>query len=261
MKDDELRAIQERNRAQYSRVAETYAISESHAGGDDLDWFATRATSVVPGVALDVACGGGFATRALIAAGHRVVASDLTPESVAAARGSTDRPALGWLAGAAERLPVRTSSVPLVTCRIAPHHFGDVARFVDEVARVLTPGGMFLLVDTTVPEDDGLARWLDDVERLRDPSHGQSWAPSRWRAVCTGARLSVVETMLTRKRHALEPWLARSGCVGDRAEEVRRVFREAPHAMRSTYSIELDPAGAVVAYTDTKICLRAVKPA
>ncbi len=257
--DETLRAIQERNRAQYSRVAEAYAVSASHAGGDDLDWLVARATSVVPGTALDVACGGGFATRALLAAGHRVVATDLTRESVVAARVSTASAALGWVVGAAERLPVRTSSVPLVSCRIAPHHFGDVARFVDEVARVLAPGGMFLLVDTTVPEDDELARWLDDVERMRDPSHGRSWAPSRWRAVCTGARLTVIESLLTRKRHELEPWLARSGCVGDAAEEVRRRFREAPPAARSAYSIEVDDAGVVAAFTDTKICLRATK--
>ena len=260
MDEDALRSIQRRNQDQYAKVADAYATSASHAGGDDLAWFSTRAASVLPGLALDIACGGGFATRALIAAGHRVLATDITRESVVAARGTTERPALGWAVGAAERLPVRTGSMAVVACRIAPHHFGDIARFVDEVARVLAPGGMFLLVDTTVPEEDDLARWLDDVERLRDPSHGRSWPPSRWRAVLRGSRLDVVETHLTRKRHELEPWLARSGCVGDDAERVRQRFRDASSDLRAAYRIEVD-GDTVHAYTDTKLCLRATKPA
>ena len=239
-------------RAHWSAVAANYATSESHAGGDDLAWFAARAAAVPPGIAVDVACGGGFSTRALAAAGHRVLATDLTPESVAAARSVNEAP-VGWAAGAAERLPVATASAGLVGCRIAPHHFADIAAFVDEVARVLAPGGTFLLVDTTVPLDEGLAAWLDDVERRRDPSHERSWPPSRWRAIVSGARLDVVETQLYRKRHEIEPWLARAGCTGDTAEEVREIFRTAPPAAREAYLID------DVSYTDTKLCLRATK--
>lgn len=242
------------NRAQYGAVAANYATSASHAGGDDLAWFSSRAASVAPGVALDVACGGGFSTRALAAAGHHVVATDLTPESVVAARAAlagTRR--VSWAAGAAERLPIRTESVNVVGCRIAPHHFADVAAFVDEAARVLVPGGLLLVVDTTVPEDETLARWLDDVERRRDPSHQRSWPPSRWRAVVSGARLRVDETQAYRKRHELEPWLARSGCTGDAADEVRETFATAPDAAKAAYLID------DVSYTDTKICLRATK--
>ena len=244
--------VHARNRSQYAAVAANYATSESHAGGDDLAWFAGRARSVVPGVALDVACGGGFSTRALAEAGHRVLATDLTPESVLAARGAVDSGRVWWAAGAAERLPVATSSVDVAGCRIAPHHFADPARFVDEVARVLKPGGLFLLVDTAAPEDPELARWLDDVERLRDPSHGRAWSPSRWRAVLRGARFDVPEVTTYRKRHALEPWLARSGCTGDAAERVRARFQSAPPAAREEFRID------DTSYTDTKVCLRAV---
>ena len=242
-----------RNRAQYGAVAAHYATSTSHAGGDDLAWFTAKAASIEPGNALDVACGGGFSTRALAAAGHTVLATDLTFESLVAARASTEA-AVAWVAGAAERLPVRTASMDVVGCRIAPHHFADIAAFVDEVARVLKPHGTFLLVDTTVPLDEELAAWLDDVERRRDPSHERSWSPSRWRAVVSGANLRVEETQLYRKRHELEPWLARAGCTGERAAEVRAIFANAPRAAREAYLID------DVSYTDTKVCLRAVRP-
>lgn len=240
-----------RNRAQYGAVAANYATSASHAGGDDLAWFASRAASVAPTTAVDVACGGGFSTRALLDAGHTVVATDLTPESLAAARDAVPHDRVSWVAGAAERLPLRSESAGVVGCRIAPHHFADIAAFVDEVARVLVPGGMFLLVDTTVPEDETLAAWLEDVERRRDPSHERCWTPSRWRAVLAGARLRVAETQLYRKRHEIEPWLARAGCTGDTAAALRETFRDAPPKVREAYLID------DVSYTDTKVCLRA----
>lgn len=104
-----------------------------------------------------------------------------------------------------------------------------------------------------MPLDEELARWLDDVERLRDPSHQQSWPPSRWRAVISGARLAVEETQLFRKRHPIEPWLARAGCAADRAAQVREVFANAPEAARQAYLIDGE------SFTDTKMCLRAVK--
>jgi ubiquinone/menaquinone biosynthesis C-methylase UbiE len=252
---DDVGEIQRRNREQYAGVAPAYAASESHAGGADLEWFTARARTVAPATALDVACGGGFSTRALLAAGHRVVATDLTPESVAAARAVTGTGRVHWVAGAAEALPLRAGSVGVVGCRIAPHHFGDPAHFVDEVVRVLRPGGMLLLVDTTVPEDEELAAWLNQIEAIRDPSHVRARPVSWWRAICTGAGLQVDEALTVAKRHPLEPWLARSGCAGPAADEVRRRFATAPAGARDAFRIEPD------AYTDRKLCLRATRPA
>jgi ubiquinone/menaquinone biosynthesis C-methylase UbiE len=262
MSDEGIRAVHRRGREQYAGVAERYATSESHARGDDLAWFGERAAAIRPTLALDVACGGGFSTRALAGAGHRVVATDLTPEAAAAARAATspDLP-VTWAAAAAEQLPFRDASFAVVGCRIAPHHFGDVGRFVLESARVLGPGGTLLVVDTTVPEDPDAARWIDDVERLRDPSHVRALPESAWTELVDRAGLRLEETTTVRKGHPLEAWLSRSGCEGDAAEEVRRRMREAPASIVSHWSVELDEAGDPVAFTDSKLCLRAVRPA
>ena len=261
MSDEGIRAAHRRGRAQYASVAERYATSESHARGDDLAWFRDRAAAIEPTLALDVACGGGFSTRALAGAGHRVVATDLTPEAVAAARNATppDLP-VAWAAAAAERLPLDDATFGVVGCRIAPHHFGDVGRFVRESSRVLRPRGTLLVVDTTVPEDRDAARWIDDVERLRDPSHVRALPASAWTELAQDAGLLVEETLGVHKRHPLEAWLARSGCSGDAAEEVRRRLRQAPASIHTHWSVEVDEAGEPVSFTDSKLCLRASKP-
>jgi ubiquinone/menaquinone biosynthesis C-methylase UbiE len=260
MDEDEVRQAHRRGRQQYSGVADRYAVSESHARGDDLEWFSDCTRDVPPTEALDIACGGGFSTRAVAAAGHTVVASDLTPESVRAARSAVG-PGPRWVAGAAERLPFRDGVFGLVTCRIAPHHFGDIPAFVGEVARVLTPGGTMLLVDTTVPEDDEAARWINDTERLRDPSHLEALPVSAWTRLVAEAGLRVEEARTIRKRHDVEAWLHRSGCTGVVAEEVRgRMLRAA--ALRGPgWTVDLGPDGRPEAFTDTKLCLRALRPA
>ena len=69
---------------------------------------------------------------------------------------------------AAESLPFTTASLDLVTCRLAPHHFQDVPRFLREVHRVLRTDGIFCLVDSVSPESEKLIAWQNRVEKLRD---------------------------------------------------------------------------------------------
>ncbi len=75
-----------------------------------------------------------------------------------------------------------------MTCRIAPHHFLDIQKFLTETARVLKPGGRFVLVDTTVPDDSPeAAGWQNAVEAVRDPSHVRNYTPDEWRQMTEAA--------------------------------------------------------------------------
>ncbi len=49
----------------------------------------------------------------------------------------------------------------LVTCRVAAHHFSDVAAFVRETARVLKTGGWFLLIDGSIEDSQPVAEKMD----------------------------------------------------------------------------------------------------
>ena len=111
----------------------------------------------------------------------------------------------------AENLPWPNAQFDLVTCRIAPHHFPDAAKFVSESARVLKTGGILLVQDHVLPEDVATAQYIDNFERLRDPSHNQAFTENQWRTMYEEAGLTVYHTEQLVKRHQLVKWAERQG--------------------------------------------------
>ncbi|MED4581524.1 class I SAM-dependent methyltransferase [Brevibacillus choshinensis] len=181
-KDEVKKAVQE----QFGRNAEQYVQSQSHAKGDDLDllvdWMQPQSNWTV----LDIATGGGHVARKLSSHVELVVATDLTrPMLEAASRANRIAEAehILYVQADAEGLPFLDESFDAVTCRIAAHHFPDPEAFIGEVSRVLRPGGNFLLIDNVAPDDSDLAAFMNQIEKLRDPSHVRCLSSSEWRSL------------------------------------------------------------------------------
>jgi ubiquinone/menaquinone biosynthesis C-methylase UbiE len=127
-------------------------------------------------------------------------------------------------------LPFDDDSFDLVTCRIAPHHFPDCAHFVRECACVLNPGGLLLLQDHVLPEDQSAARYVDSFERLRDPSHNRAFSHDEWVDMFKKAGLRVKYTEDVMKRHDFIPWAERQGCTTQVVAQLTKMLVEAPPA-------------------------------
>lgn len=257
--DDHKQAIQ----AQFGATAAAYVTSTGHAAGQDLQQLVALASEVARReYALDVATGGGHTARAVAPLFGLVVASDLTGPMLRAARGAFE----AWgltntlpVQADAEALPFHTDCFDLVTCRIAPHHFGDPARFVHEVGRVLRPGGRFVLIDSSVPEETEPAAWLNRLETLRDATHGRTLPVGEWLGLVAESGLALGGHALYTKRHDLADWLARAKTPADRRAAVLDAITAADPAIRSAFGLEYDDAGIPVAFTDAKVLLWADK--
>jgi len=92
---------------------------------------------------LDVGCGEGRLTRELAARGHDLVGIDVSPTMVAAARAHS--PKLEFVEADAAQLPFDDEAADLAVAFMSLMDIDDMQGAVREVARVLEPGGRFVL--------------------------------------------------------------------------------------------------------------------
>ena len=167
------------SKERYSQFAEGYVTSLTHAKGADLDMLLDIAKPQADWHVLDIATGGGHTALKFAPHVEKVIASDLTPKMLEKAEQfitSQGIQNVEFQVADAENLPFEDNQFDLVTCRIAPHHFPNVAKFVQESARVLKAGGLLLIQDHVLSENTDVANVADSFEKLRDPSHNKAYS-------------------------------------------------------------------------------------
>jgi ubiquinone/menaquinone biosynthesis C-methylase UbiE len=253
--------IKTRVREQFAAAGDAYVKSVGHATGNDLqrmlELIAPRADEVL----LDIATGGGHVARVFAPHVRHVIASDLTPEILSHADsylrelGITN---FETLVADAEAIPLPDGSVDIVTCRIAPHHFPDPRRFVEESARVLRGGGRFVLIDSTVePGEPGI--FFNAFEKKRDPSHVRSLTVDEWLALIADSGLTVTTCETFHKRHDFADWTSRSRMTDEDRAELERMMLDASDEIREAHQAEIEN-GSLRAFVDTKTLFLAAKP-
>lgn len=182
---------------QFGAHAANYVTSKVHAKGASLARLVELVKPEARWTALDVATAAGHTAFAFAPHVAHVTASDITPEMLVEARKLAAERRLtnvDFAAADAEALPWPDQSFDLVTCRIAPHHFPDVAAFVAECFRVLKPGGKLALVDNVAPDQTttpgftegelaDAAATYNHFEKRRDPSHCRALTVTEWQTL------------------------------------------------------------------------------
>jgi SAM-dependent methyltransferase len=226
-------------REQFGKTAAAYVSSATHASGEDLERLIAVAAPRATDRALDLGCGVGHTLRRIAPLVAFAVGADATIEMMQAGRaGVVDAPNVAFAQTDATALPFGDATFDVATCRLAAHHFTDAATSFREVARVLRPGGRFVLVDNYAQDDHALDVFINELETLRDGSHVRNHTIAEWLALLEGAGLRTsIESELMTTKLTTEAWLERSQTPADRAAEVRRRLREAPPAAVAAFHI------------------------
>jgi SAM-dependent methyltransferase len=120
--------------------------------------------------ALDVACGTGQSTLALVEVANEIVGIDCSVEMLSHA---SRHPQIHYIEGPAEQMPFSDASFGLVTVGLAFHWF-DQQQFMSEARRVLRSGGWLVIYNDRfmgqMRGNDDYQRWNREQYLLRYPS-------------------------------------------------------------------------------------------
>jgi SAM-dependent methyltransferase len=206
---DETLSIEDRARAVFSARADLYVASLSHVDPQVLGWLVELAQPQPAWRMLDVATGTGHTAFAFAPYVAEIIGIDLTPRMLAEAE------KLAALAGVVNvrfveadihELPFDDETFDdeqfdLITCRRGAHHFSDIEEALAEMVRMLKPGGLLLIDDRSVPEDDFVDSIMNRLDWLHDESHVREYRPGEWQAmlVAAGCQVLTMETYVRRR--------------------------------------------------------------
>jgi len=176
---------------------------------------------------LDVACGPGLVACELAKVARHVTGIDLTEEMITQA---TKRAAefgldnVTWEVGSAVPLPDGDASYSTVVTRYSFHHLLDPAAALREMIRVCERGGVVLVADVDIPDENANA--FNRMEKLRDPSHARALTSSEWEQLLQASGLADLARASYVVDTELEAQLAASAPAPGGAEQIRAMFED-----------------------------------
>ncbi|MEH7482355.1 methyltransferase domain-containing protein, partial [Neobacillus drentensis] len=244
---------------QFGKSADSYVSSAIHKDGKDLQKLLEMAMTTGEEELLDVATGGGHTANAFASCVRKVTAVDLTPEMLAAAQKyiiGNGHQNVEFIIGDAEVLPFSEGVFDIVTCRIAPHHFPNVNKFVDEVHRVLKPSGQFLLDDNVVPEEEDYDLFYNTIEKWRDYSHFRAWKKSEWLRMLEISGFEIFEWHRFEKTFHYEPWCNRMNLPEDEKDKLTQFILSASPRVKEKFKIIIKD-NQIISFVGEAVILRA----
>ena len=236
---DELNPIQLAAQQQFDRQSQRYGKGHILSDVSDVKEALGRLAWLKPGRALDVATGAGHTGLYLAGIGWEVTLADISAAMLERASATARERGLrvDTRQHAAESFPYPDGAFDLVTCRVAAHHFSDPPAFVRETARVLKPGGAFLLIDGSIEDGQPVAEeWLHAIEKLRDPSHHRLLSPGTWTKLCQAAGLRVQFSELQPfKQPDLTWYFEAANTTPENRAKVLELVRTAPPEARKLF--------------------------
>ncbi len=134
-----------------------------------------------------------------------LLAVDLTHEMLRVAREEHD--GLALVVGDGYALPLASGSVELVTSAQTFHHIHRPVPVLQEMRRIVAPGGRILVVDQIATERYEEAALMSDLETVRDPTHAASRPASAMRIMVGAAGLHIIDERIVEDEQRFSRWM------------------------------------------------------
>ncbi|MGE5415747.1 MAG: class I SAM-dependent methyltransferase [Acidobacteriota bacterium] len=210
----------------FGQTAANYRKSAIHGNAEKLAHMVSLLEPKSHFSGLDIATGAGHTALALAPMVNRVAAIDITEQMLAQARAEAAARCLAnidFIIDDVHNISFTDNSFDVVTCRYAAHHFSDICSAINEMSRVLKPGGQLYILDCTVVGDEETQAVVNQAEILRDNSHICLYSENAWGKMLSKAGFRVEYSVVTRTEYELPLWF---DTIATPAENRVQVFQE-----------------------------------
>jgi len=218
-------------RDEFAHQADAFARSPTMSLAETLDAVVELVPEDSGARWVELACGPGLIARAMAPRVGSVLGFDLTPAMVEKARAEAAAGEVGNVSfevGDATAVDLPDDSVDGAITRFSLHHIPAPVRVLEEMRRVVRPGGHVVVADHVADDDGDAAAWHEQIERLRDPSHWACLTPSRLAAIGERAGLEPDHNREIPFAIDFEEWIGRGSGGPANAELIERLVGEAP---------------------------------
>lgn len=236
-------------RDEFAHQADSFARSPTMSLAETLDAVVDLVPADPAARWAEIACGPGLIARAMAPRVAFVEGFDLTPTMVAKARSDAAAGGVenvGFELGDATALDVPDDTFDGAITRFSLHHIPAPVRVLEEMRRVVRPGGLVAVADHVTDEAGEAAAWHEQIERLRDPSHWACLTPARIAALGERAGLEPDLDRVVPFEIDFDEWIGRGSGGPANAELIERLLGEAPATVAS-FVVRGEGDGRVIA--------------
>lgn len=222
----------------FGQRAQEYRLSSTHGNPEDLARMIGIIDPKLDDNVLDVATGAGHTAIALAKFVKKVAAIDITPEMLAEAKTASMQNGISNIAFRTEdvhNLKISDCQFDIVASRFAVHHFSDVRSALQEMCRVLKPGGKLYILDCSVVDGDESEKEINRIELLRDSSHQYSYSPRLWNRLLQDLPVTIAHASLLQSQYKLPVWFDRMGTNQRNREEIFKILNNLSSECKINY--------------------------
>jgi DNA gyrase subunit B len=189
---------------------------------------------------LDVCCGSGVVGASFRGLVGKITGLDLTPQMAELARQRLDEVHLGDVYA----LPFPDASFDLVVNREVLHLLPQPERPLQQIARVLKPGGQFI-VGQWVPFGPVDSPWMFRIVKKKQPLFCNNLTVDDMRGLITAAGLTRLEITEYLQWEDIDTWIDTWETPSIRRHEIRELYYHAPAEIRAVHPIRVHPNGRI----------------
>lgn len=230
---------------QFNSTAEAYLTSNVHRQGPDLVQAHECISKIAEQIetAVDLGCGAGHLSFSLADIIKHITAMDASIEMVdivtkEAKQRNIDN--IDTIHASVETLPFADHSVDFVCSRYSAHHWTEMVKAMQEIKRIIKPGGLIMIIDIEGLTDPVIDTHFQTIEMLRDRSHVRNFSDKEWREYFASIGFEVTKHQTFNTRLEFQSWVERMQTPTNKVEVIKQMQQEASSQVKEALQIEAD---------------------